>query len=501
MEPSSDDIDGEFADDYSGTSVSLSSDGSIVAIGACYNDGNGENSGHVRVFEVISTKESIQLYVESKIANWQKKGEFEKTVDYQNRVNETTRNQMIEKYQKEAFEIEKKKYIESIDFFRSIMIKKYDADNETFLLSSEDLGEIIISVPIDKAKNFKDNFNSVKYQNKNFDFSNNGFVLTKLDIVDNIGNVFSYNNKNQSSYAQTKIDYNFSDIKVNIPNQAVKQNNIVKQTNNISIGKSDVDMDIPVNSYKNKNKYALVIGNEYYSSKQKTLSNEVDVEFARNDANSFKDYLVKTLGFESYHVTLLKDATSGEMYREIEKLISLAKLDSKSEIVFYYAGHGLPDNDKNSYLIPVDVSSINLKQNGIALKKLYFKLASSNASKITVFLDACFSGGGRDQGLLAAGGVRIKPKEEVFIGNMLVFASSSGEEKSLPYEEKQHGMFTYFLLKKLKETNGNASCGEISDYLRKQVSRKSLIEKNIQQTPHTNISSTIDSNWKNWKLK
>ena len=277
--------------------------------------------------------------------------------------------------------------------------------------------------------------------------------------------------------------------------------NSVTQANPISVGKSDVDMDIPVNSYKNKNKYALVIGNEDYSSKQKTLSNEVDVEFARNDANSFKNYLVKTLGFENDHVTLLKDATSGEMYEAIEILISLAKLDSKSEIVFYYAGHGFPDNDKNPFLIPVDVSSINLKQNGIALKKLYFKLASSNASKITVFLDACFSGGGRDQGLLAARGVKIKPKEEVFIGNMLVFASSSGEEKSLPYEEKQHGMFTYFLLKKLKETNGNASCGEISDYLRKEVSRKSLIEKNIQQTPHTNVSRTIDSNWKNWKLK
>ncbi|MFH2142669.1 MAG: T9SS type A sorting domain-containing protein [Bacteroidota bacterium] len=44
------DIDGESGGDYSGTSVSLSSDGSIVAIGAPYNDGNGGNSGHVRVF-------------------------------------------------------------------------------------------------------------------------------------------------------------------------------------------------------------------------------------------------------------------------------------------------------------------------------------------------------------------------------------------------------------------------------------------------------------------
>jgi len=45
------DIDGEAASDNSGCSVSLSADGSIVAIGARYNDGNGSNSGHVRVYK------------------------------------------------------------------------------------------------------------------------------------------------------------------------------------------------------------------------------------------------------------------------------------------------------------------------------------------------------------------------------------------------------------------------------------------------------------------
>ncbi|MDB4250932.1 FG-GAP repeat protein, partial [Flavobacteriales bacterium] len=48
------DIDGEAAGDYSGYSVSLSSDGSTVAIGAPYNDGNGSNSGHVRIYENTS---------------------------------------------------------------------------------------------------------------------------------------------------------------------------------------------------------------------------------------------------------------------------------------------------------------------------------------------------------------------------------------------------------------------------------------------------------------
>ncbi len=45
------DIDGEAAGDISGSSVSMSSDGSRLAIGAVRNDGNGMNSGHVRVYE------------------------------------------------------------------------------------------------------------------------------------------------------------------------------------------------------------------------------------------------------------------------------------------------------------------------------------------------------------------------------------------------------------------------------------------------------------------
>ena len=45
-----DDIDGEAANDYSGDSVSISSDGTRVAIGARRNDGAGTDAGHVRVY-------------------------------------------------------------------------------------------------------------------------------------------------------------------------------------------------------------------------------------------------------------------------------------------------------------------------------------------------------------------------------------------------------------------------------------------------------------------
>jgi hypothetical protein len=44
------DIDGEAGGDYSGNSASLSSDGSLVVIGAPGNDGSGPNAGHVRIY-------------------------------------------------------------------------------------------------------------------------------------------------------------------------------------------------------------------------------------------------------------------------------------------------------------------------------------------------------------------------------------------------------------------------------------------------------------------
>ena len=47
-----DDVEGESSDDRSGSSVSMSSDGTRVAIGAYGNDGGGDYAGHVRVYSL-----------------------------------------------------------------------------------------------------------------------------------------------------------------------------------------------------------------------------------------------------------------------------------------------------------------------------------------------------------------------------------------------------------------------------------------------------------------
>ena len=49
------DIDGEASNDQSGFAISLSSDGSRIAIGAPYNDGLSNNAGHVRIYEYTSS--------------------------------------------------------------------------------------------------------------------------------------------------------------------------------------------------------------------------------------------------------------------------------------------------------------------------------------------------------------------------------------------------------------------------------------------------------------
>lgn len=47
------DINGENADDESGTSVAMSDDGNTIIVGSPNNDDNGTNSGHSRVFELV----------------------------------------------------------------------------------------------------------------------------------------------------------------------------------------------------------------------------------------------------------------------------------------------------------------------------------------------------------------------------------------------------------------------------------------------------------------
>jgi len=119
-----------------------------------------------------------------------------------------------------------------------------------------------------------------------------------------------------------------------------------------------------------------------------------------------------------------------------------------------------------------------------------------------VFLDACFSGALRGNGMLAsARGVAIKSKADELQGNMVVFSAASGQETAYPYKTKNHGMFTYFMLKKLKESKGDVTLDKLSDYVITNVKQQSIVVNGKSQTPMVSTSMSLVNDWKELKLK
>jgi hypothetical protein len=307
-----------------------------------------------------------------------------------------------------------------------------------------------------------------------------------------------YSKYGESKQVIADLDTKSSGTTISIASTAIDNNNIKIQVASLT---ADIDKNIPVNSAESQNRYALIIGNEDYSSYQMGLSTESNVEFAANDAKIFGEYANKTLGILQRNIFLIINATAGIMSQKIEQVSEiLSRLNGNGELYLFYSGHGFPDEtSKVPYLIPVDVSASNLNS-AIKLSDLYRKLAQTKAKRITVFLDACFTGEGREAGLLTERGIKVTPKEDALTGNLIVFSASRGNQSALSYKEKEHGMFTYFLLKKIQETKGKLTLGELDKYLQETVPIESLRINGKPQDPQVNVSPDLQGVWTDFKV-
>lgn len=258
----------------------------------------------------------------------------------------------------------------------------------------------------------------------------------------------------------------------------------------------DVDFYIPIADNVSNHTFAVVISNEKYQM-------EKPVQYAENDGNTFAEYCKKTLGLSEKNVHFITNATLNNIKHEIKWLEDvIAVYHGDAKVIFYYAGHGIPDEqNKSAYLLPIDGYGSDVTT-GYALEDLYKALGSLPSKSVTVFLDACFSGAKRDGDMLAsARGVAIKVKQATPVGNIVVFSAAQGDETAYPYKEKEHGLFTYYLLKKLQETKGNVTLGELSDYIKTQVERQSIVINGKLQSPSIVSTATIANSWQKWTLK
>lgn len=447
----------------------------------------------------VSLKDEIGNHIRKTFSVWQLKKEFEKTDDYAIR--------MTREYQEIAMDsialLILKSYGNRLISLSSAELGYYDADREKFNIYVPGTLPTSLQVPIDEALWFKENWFNASITDTQFAISGEKFVLTGYSVV--IGSsLYRYDPRKGGPATLTQATVTWTD-EIEVPEivWSVSNHNQTKvaEVHKAKPGTSDVDKDIPVTRTANKNTFALIIGNEDYRSFQGGLNDEINVSFAAIDADIFSKYVHKTLGVPRKNITLLTNATAGQIKQALAKMSHIAKAyEGEAAFIFYYAGHGLPDKvTRIPYLIPVDVNSSDLSF-AISLDEALGKLTENPHTRVTIFLDACFTGGGRNESLALSRGVKIRPKSPFIKGNLVMFSASSGNESAFAFNEKAHGMFTYFLLKKLKESEGKVSYKELSYYLNIEVRRNSIITNNKAQTPEVTVSPSLENSWEDFNL-
>lgn len=262
-----------------------------------------------------------------------------------------------------------------------------------------------------------------------------------------------------------------------------------------SVAQSDVDINIPIAETASENTFVLIVANENYEFVD-------NVQYALNDGEVFREYCIKTLGVPERQVWLYKNASLGIIAGGVDKMVQAINIFDDAKAIVYYCGHGIPDEKTgDAYIIPVDGRGTNTAT-CYSLNTLYKTMASAKTSNVTYFMDACFTGANRDGSMLvAARGVAREAKKEAVTGNTIVFSAASGDETAMPFKEKGHGLFTYFLLKKLQETKGKVSYGELAEYINKNVKKEAFLTNEKPQNPVVATSEEYADKWRTVSIK
>lgn len=452
-------------------------------------------------------------YVEDRLRVWLQKGPFEKTEEYMQR---TTGDALKDK-KRELVNEARKKYIgmhqgSVASRVKGITIEGYDPDNEVYYIKYN-LGHMLVRVPVkdQQAQNFLSDWihGQVRPTNPQFDVVGDSIKLTGMTF-NSLNSGLSYNYSSSE-----RLNYETVDIKVeNVLSgglegildpeaQSDAQGGVSVAKRTMLIGadntkKSDVDVDIPVlpDSLKNEMTFALIISNENYDLADK-------VHFAIADGESFRNYCEKTLGIPKKNIMFISDASYFNMKGQIEIFVNLLKeYGSSARAIVYYSGHGIPNYaTQEAFFLAKDGTPTNM-QGVFSINDFYTDLSATGASRIDVFLDCCFSGNTKSgNSIVSARGVGIKPREDAPLGNMVVLSACSGDETAFHYDEQHHGMFTYFLLKKLKETAGDVTMAELFEYVKTNVRRASLHNNKRYQTPNVKFSDSMSGTWETMKMR
>ncbi len=223
-------------------------------------------------------------------------------------------------------------------------------------------------------------------------------------------------------------------------------------------------------------KVALIIGIENYTEAPKA-------NYANLDAKYFFDYARKGFGIKKQNINLLVDenATFVKTSKALTLWLKTKIKANQTDLVIFFAGHGLASNDgKELYLLPQDSDPNLLDITALSRTKLFKTIIDLKPKTVTMFLDTCYSGVSRDEQTLLASArpIRIVVDEQEGIpNNFTIFTASQVEQISSGIKEAKHGIFSYYLMKGLEgkaDTNNDKKItnGELLAYMDENVSQK-----------------------------
>jgi len=499
--------------------------------------------------EYSATKE-IKDAISESFNEWLLKGEFETSAEYMNRVKDSS-NIVLGKISNSKMiyfrELAKERMVSKPKFL------KYDADNEYYIIEcSNSIDNIYIPIKRSVAVDFKRYNDNIIYMPIDIEIVNDKWIVKKAVIIfdynfninyppvhfvkngecfvslgdgggDNetykintdvsaIKNISEINmtsvEKNEMGKYASPVCYalwdiakqpNYSEIKSKPINFTLEDLNITLptiKTNDAPLADNkpkepELDMTKVQTTNQNPNAIAVVIGNRDYTATK-------HVTYAIDDAQTMKSYLVKVLGYSESNIYYMENATKsnfetlfGTKDDPQGKLANSIK-PGESDVFIYYSGHGAPSLKNNKgYFVPVDCDPQYVEQGGYSLDLFYQNISKIKARSVNIVTDACFSGAEIYKNISP---ITITVTNPIVVdSNCVVLSSSAGSQVSSWYNEKKHGLFTYFFLRAMQDreksdTNkdGKLTYNEIYQYVSDKTAGVPAFARsihNIEQTP------------------
>ena len=263
-------------------------------------------------------------------------------------------------------------------------------------------------------------------------------------------------------------------------------NVIVKVENKTIVRKLEPLNPLKIKAKFEKNKVALIIGIESYDKTSKAL-------YANRDAKFFYEYAKKAFGIEDSNIKRLLDNDAGlvNTYSTIATWLPGKIEEDKTDLIIFYAGHGLASNDgKELYLLAKDSDANLLARTALSRTEIFDIIKKLKPKSTTIFFDACYTGFSRENEtlLVSARPVRIVADDQKNIpDNFTIFSASKLQQISSGLKEAKHGIFSYYLMKGLEgkadiNKDKKITNGELLAYMDQNVSRKAA-EQGRQQNP------------------